>query len=199
MLGECLSGHGSRVNRGLSLWEGVLAKASAVRPRATTSLRKRTHTVPWTTSRHSVHSARCPAQPHVVSHECHQPTRSARTSTVTRERRHTLLRSVCSRHHPALVCPCPPHASSASVKSALDSGRFPHTIHTIHTLHTTHTYNTYIHTFRERTCATHSTKHDTRLFPHQSVSQLSLKRSVLTKEGRVSAPHSLCVPIDLLR
>ena len=30
---------------------------------------------------------------------------------------------------------------------------------------------------RERTCATHSTKHDTLLFPHQSVSQLSLKRS----------------------
>ena len=33
-LGKCVSVHGSQANRGLSLREGVLAAASAVRPRA---------------------------------------------------------------------------------------------------------------------------------------------------------------------
>ena len=40
------------------------------------------------------------------------------------------------------------------------------------------------HSFRKRTCATRSTKHDTRLFPHKSVLQSSLKRSVSGQKVR---------------
>ena len=36
-----------------------------------------------------------------------------------------LLKTRSCGHHPAWVCPCPPHVSSASVASAVDSGRFP--------------------------------------------------------------------------
>ena len=44
-LGECVSCHAAAANRGLSLREGVLAKASAVRPRATPRpCKKDTHT-----------------------------------------------------------------------------------------------------------------------------------------------------------
>ena len=34
------------------------------------------------------------------------------------------LFKLCCGHHPAWVCPCPPHTSSASVTSAVDSGCF---------------------------------------------------------------------------
>ena len=60
-----------RRNRGISLTEGVLAKASAVRPRATPRpCKKDTHTA-RTTSRHSAHPARCPAQPQLIHSYIH--------------------------------------------------------------------------------------------------------------------------------
>ena len=70
----CVCSRGVRraANRGLSLGEGVLAKASAVRPLATPSHERETHT--RTTGRHRTHSARCPARPHAVTrvfvHSC---------------------------------------------------------------------------------------------------------------------------------
>ena len=56
------------------------------------------------------------------------------------------------------------------------------------------------HTYRECTCDTRSTKHDTRLFLHKSVLQLSLKRSPVATEGRVFGPTFIvcaCPPASL--
>ena len=51
-----------------------------------------------------------------------------------------------------------------------------------------------MHSLRERTCTTRSTKHDTRLFPHKSVLQPSLKRSDRNRRiGQLLSPHSLVV------
>ena len=84
-----------RANRGLSLREGVLAVAGTMRPRATPRPQKRhTHTLHGQQADTPAHSAQCLAQPHVVTQVCHQHAVHS-TSTVTREWRHTLLRSVC--------------------------------------------------------------------------------------------------------
>ena len=71
------------------------------------------------------------------------------------------------------------------------------------------TYNTHItqhrHKWelRKRTCATRSTKHDTRLFPHKSVLQPSLKRSPPTSPDRLPfgdrecTVYRMCLPDKL--
>ena len=57
-----MSSRVSSANRGLSFREGVQETS-----RNAPSVKKGTHTT-RTTSRHSTHTAQCPAQPHVVTH-----------------------------------------------------------------------------------------------------------------------------------
>ena len=69
-LGECVSCHTAAANRGLSRREGVLAKASAVRPRA-----KKGHTHTRTSradNTHTLRGVRHDTQPHAVTHVSQQ-------------------------------------------------------------------------------------------------------------------------------